>query len=486
MWPGRENGKNQTGFRQKNTGRLLQWGSIMDGLSRKLTSGPLARQVVAFSLPLVASNLLQVLFNMSDLMVVGRFSGAEALGAVGSTTTLVALFTGFLIGMGSGVNVLVARYFGAGSRRSLRETIHTAVLVCLAVGLVMLAAGGLLGRFFLTVLNTKEELMEGAVLYLRIYFLGMPALALYNFGNAVFSAIGNTRRPLAYLSAAGVLNILLNLFFVIVCHLGVAGVAIASVLSQYLSAGLILSALMRSREDYRLELRRLRIYPAKCRMLLSLGLPAGLQNAIFQMANLFIQAGVNSFDAVVVEGNAAAANADAIVYDVMSAFYTACTSFMGQNLGAGQRQRVLRSYFVCLGYSFGAGLALGVGLVVLGPQFLGLFTTEAAVVQAGMHRLTIMGLSYAVSAFMDCTIAASRGLGRTMVPTVIVILGSCVFRILWVNTVFAWYGTITSLYLVFICSWVITSAAELVYFACCYRSETARPPRPARLAVGSV
>ena len=448
----------------------------MTGISQNLTSGPLARQIFFFSLPLAASNLLQVLFNMADLMVVGRFAGPEALGSVGSTTTLVVLFTGFLIGMGSGANVLIARYFGAGDRRSLRETVQTAAIVCLAAGCIVLAAGAIFSKPLLALLGTKEELIGGAELYLRIYFLGMPAMALYNFGNAVFSAIGNTKKPLLYLSTAGVLNILLNLFFVMVCRLSVLGVALASVLSQYLSAGLIVGALLRSRESYALKLSGIRLYPAKCRKLLALGLPAGLQNAIFQIANLFIQAGVNSFDAVVVEGNSAAANSDGIVYDVMAAFYTACTSFMGQNFGARKKSRVLRSYFISLGYSFGAGALLGLSLAVFSQPFLGLFTTEAAVIQAGTHRLVVMGLSYGLSAFMDCSIAASRGLGKTLAPTVIVILGSCVLRIIWVHTVFAYFHTILSLYLVYAFTWTVTSIAELIYFAHCYRTQTACLP----------
>lgn len=456
--------------------RPLQWGSAMTGLSQNLTSGPLTRQILFFSLPLVASNLLQVLFNMSDLMVVGHFAGPEALGAVGSTTTLVTLFTGFLIGMGSGVNVLIARYFGAGNRRSLRETVHTAAIVCLVIGCIVLAAGLLLSSAMLSLLGTKPELMEGARLYLKIYFLGMPAMALYNFGNAVFSAIGNTKKPLLYLSSAGVLNVLLNLFFVIVCRLSVVGVAAASVLSQYLSAALIVGALLRSKEVYALRLSGLRVYPAKCRKLLALGLPAGLQNAIFQIANLFVQSGVNSFDAVVVEGNSAAANSDGIVYDVMAAFYTACSSFMGQNFGARKKDRVLRSYFISLAYSFGSGALLGISLAVFSRPFLGLFTTDAAVIQAGTHRLVVMGLSYCISAFMDCSIAASRGLGKTMVPTVLVILGSCVLRILWVHTVFAYFHTILFLYLVYAFTWTVTSIAELLYFAHCYRTETASLP----------
>lgn len=434
-----------------------------------LTQGRLGKQILFFSLPLMISNVLQVLFNMSDIAVVGRFAGAAALGAVGSTTILVTLFTGFLIGMGTGVNVLVARCCGARSEKDAQETVHTAFLLMAAVGVLLMLAGLLFSRQMLGLLNTKEELIDSATLYLRIYFLGMPAMALYNFGNAVFSAVGNTKKPLYYLLAAGILNVLLNLFLVIVCHLDVAGVAIASAASQCLSALLIVRALCREEGLHALHLKKLRLYPKKARELLALGVPSGGQNAIFAIANLFIQAGVNSFDATVVAGNAAAANADSLIYDVMAAFYTACASFMSQNLGAGRKERVLRSYFLSLGYSFFAGGILGMLLLLFGEPFLSLFTSDPAVMQAGMERLVIMSFSYAMSALMDCTIAASRGLGKSVVPMIIVIMGSCVFRVAWVYTVFAYFKTITSLYLLYIFSWTITGAAEAVYFAHCYR-----------------
>ena len=324
----------------------------------------------------------------------------------------------------------------------------------------------------LKLLHTKPELIGGAVLYLRIYFLGMPALAVFNFGNAVFSAVGDTRRPLFYLSVAGVVNVVLNLFFVIACGLDVAGVAMASVISQYISAVLVVTALFRSREGYGLRLWALRFNKSRTRAIVAIGIPSGMQNGIFELANLFIQMGVNTFSATMVAGNSAATNADALVYDVMAAFYTACGSFIGQNYGAGKKDRIRRSYFISMAYSFGAGLLLGLLLLLFGRQFLGLFTTDPAVMEAGLHRLTIMSLSYCVSAFMDCTIAASRGLGRSAVPTVIVILGSCVFRIIWVYTVFAWFGTIVSLYLLYVFSWSITAIAEIAYFVHVYRQKT--------------
>ena len=439
--------------------------------SKDLTQGSLWKQILIFSLPLMLSNILQVLFNMSDIAVVGRFSGETALGAVGSAAMLVTLFTGFMIGMGGGINVLIARYFGSHNTKALRETLHTGLVLCFLMGLLMMGVGIGLARGLLVLLNTKEELLEQAVLYLRIYFLGLPALALYNFGNGVLSAVGDTRHPLYFLGAAGVGNVALNLFFVIACRMSVAGVALASVIAQYFSGIAIVVFLFRKKEVYGLRFREIRVSARRARSILALGVPAGCQNAIFCIANLFIQAGVNTFDAVVVEGNSAAANADALVYDVMAAVYMACSSFMSQNFGAGIRERVKKSYFICLAYSVGVGFLLGGSLAALGRPFLSLFTTNPQVIEAGLERLTIMGLSYGVSGVMDCTIAASRGLGKAFVPTVLVILGSCVFRVIWVYTVFAYFGTLTSLYLLYVFSWTITGIAEVLYFAGCYRKQ---------------
>lgn len=438
---------------------------------KNLTEGPLGRQILVFSLPLVLSNLLQAVFNMTDIAVVGRFAGSQALGSVGSTTIFITLMTGFLIGLGGGVNVLVARFYGAEHPKDVERSVHSALLVCLAAGVLLLAVGVAFSPVLMRLLGTKPDLIDGAILYLRIYFLGMPAMAIYNFGNGVFSAVGNTRKPLVYLTIAGVLNVLLDMFFVIVCKMSVAGAALATILTQYLSAFLILRALARTDGCYGLRREKLQMDPAMTRSILELGVPAGCQNAIFALANLFIQASINTFDTVVVSGNAAAANADPLVYDVMAAFYTACASFMSQNYGAGKPERVKRSYFISLGYSFGIGAVLGLSLVLFGQTFLSLFTTEPAVAEAGMQRLVIMGLSYPISAFMDCTIAASRGLGRTIVPTFIVIMGSCVFRVIWVYTVFAFFGTLLSLYLLFVCSWTITAIAEGIYFVRVYREE---------------
>lgn len=434
-----------------------------------LNSGNLSIQILLFSLPLMLSNVLQVLFNMADLAVIGHFSGSLSLAAVGSTTTAVALFTGVLIGLGSGVNALIARYYGARDFTELRRTTHSSALILLICGGIMTLLGLFGSRSLLWLLQTKAEVLDQATLYMQIYFCGMPALALYNFGNAVYSAIGDTKKPLLFLSLSGVLNVVLNLFFVIVCHMDVAGVALASVLSQYLSAVLILLTLFRSKEVYSLRFRELRICPKNRREILGLGVPSGLQNGIFYVANLFVQFGVNTFDTVMVAGNSAAANADGLVYDVMGAFYTAASSFIGLNYGAGNRKRIRQSYLLCLGYAFGIAAIMGSLLVLFGPQFLSVFTSDPAVIDAGMKRLGIMGWMYCVSAFMDGAIAGCRGLGKSLMPMVVVFTGSCIFRVIWVFTVFAYFRTIASLYLLYLFSWVITAVFENWYFIRCYR-----------------
>ena len=442
--------------------------------SYSLTEGSLLPAIVRFSIPLMLSNVLQVLFNMSDIAVVGRFAGSQALGAVGSTTILVSLFTGFLIGMGSGVNVVTARYLGARQHQDVIQTVHTSAILLLITGVLLLVFGFLFTPPMLRLLGTKDELLDGAIRYLRIYLLGMPALAVFNFGNGVLSASGDTKRPLLFLFIAGALNVALNLLFVIVFQMAEAGVALASAVSQYVSASLIVLSLAHRTESIGLSRAQLHLDRKKSRQILSISIPSGLQNAIFAIANLFIQAGVNTFDAVMVEGNAAAANADALIYDVMAAVYLACSSFMSQNYGAGNRERVKKSYLLCLGLSFGIAAVMSAVLVIFGRAFLSLFTRDAEVVEAGLTRLRVMGCSYAFSALMDCTIAASRGLGRSAVPTVIVILGSCVFRVIWVFTVFAHFHTILSLYLLYIFSWTITGIAELCYFIYCYRDKMRR------------
>ena len=436
-----------------------------------MVDGSLWKNMFLFSVPLMLSQLLQVLFNMADVAVVGKFSSAEALGSVGSTTILVSLFTGFLIGMGSAVNVRVAQHLGAQDKPRTRASIRTSFVICLSMGCIIMVLCLVSARFILEVLGTKEDLIDGAELYFRIYALGMPALGVFNFGNGVLSAKGDTKRPLAYLMVAGILNVVFNLFFVIICNMAEDGVALASIITQYVSAVLILVHMGKQQDDCSFRLQDLKkgIDKSEQKRILGLGIPAGFQHSIFAIANLFIQGAVNTFDSVMVEGNSAAANADAIIYNVMAAFYTACSTFMGQNLGAAKHDRVLKSYFIGIVYSFLAGAVLGGALFLFGREFLSLFANDEAVIEAGLQRTGIMCFSYAFSAFMDCTIAACRGIGKSFAPTVIVIMGSCVFRVVWIYTVFAHFHTIPSLYLLYVFSWLITSVAEIICFAVNYR-----------------
>ncbi len=442
----------------------------MKSYEMDMCTGSLWKKIMVFSVPLMFSNILQVVFNISDVAVVGKFAGPIALGAVGSTSILVTLSTGLLLGLASGVSALTALYIGAKDDESVKSTVHTSAILMAVSGVVIMVLGIGFASGILTVMHTKDELIRDAVLYLRIYLLGTPALAIFNLGNAILSAAGDTRRPLYYLTFAGVVNVILNLFFVIACHMGVAGVAVASIISQYISAFLVIRLLVRSGEAFALRPGCLKTDRDKLKRILQIGIPSAIQYALFAVANLFVQASVNSFDHVMVEGNSAAANSDPLVYDMMAAFYTACTSFIAQNLGAKRRDRILKSFYICTLYSFMLGLFLGVGLYVLRYPFLSLFTNESAVVSAGIKRISVMALSYCVSAFMDCTIAASRGLGKTIVPMLIVTAGSTVFRLLWIWIVFAHFRTIESLYLLYVCSWTITAAAEIVYFAKIFRS----------------
>ena len=417
--------------------------------SIEMVTGSLWKNIFLFSIPLMCSQLLEVVFNLSDVAVVGRFADYKALGAVGSTTLLVTLFVGFLIGMGSGVNVRTAHALGSGNRQNTEETVHSALILCALMGLLVGAVCFFFSGGMLKLLHTKDDLIGQASLYLKIYAIGLPAMGVYNFGNGVLSARGDTKRPLYYLAAAGV--------------------ATATAIAQYVSAMLIMVHLLRRKDECHVSLKKIRFHKKACIDILVIGIPAGIQNAIFAIANLFVQSGVNSFDTYMVSGSAAATNADTIIYNVMYAFYIACSSFMGQNYGTGNKKRVLKSYFISLFYSFTIGLILGLLLFIFGHQFLSLFATDAAVIDAGMQRIKIMAFSYCFSSFMDCTIAASRGIGKTIIPTIIIIMGSCVFRIVWIYTVFAWFHTIPALFLLYLFSWIITSIAEIIYFIIIYR-----------------
>ena len=422
-----------------------------------------------FSIPLMLTNLLQVFFNLADVAVVGKFAGPIALGAVGSTTILCSLTSSFLVGMSSGINALTARYIGADDRDSESKVIHTGFIICAITGLGIMAGFILLSRPILTALGTKPELMDQALIYFRLYMLGSPAVALYNHGNAVLSAAGDTRRPLVILSLAGFINVILNLVFVLLLGMNADGVAIASIIAQYISCVLITRVLLTSSDHFRLVPACIKLDKNMAGRILAISLPSAIQYSMFAIANLFVQSAVNSFDHVTVEGNSAAMNADPIVYDMMAAFYTASTSFIAQNYGAGKMDRVRQTYLVTTVYSFGLGLILGLVFHFYDTQFLLLFTSDTGVITQGSIRLGIISLSYCLSAFMDNSIYAARGLGRTRVPMIIIILGAVVLRISWIFTIFAYFKTLQSLYLLYACSFTFTGILGNIYLLYAYR-----------------
>ncbi len=400
-----------------------------------------------------------------------------ALGAVGSTPQILFFMVGILQGLGGGVNVIAAYYEGAKLKKDVSETVHTALITCLAFGFLLLAAGQFFSVQVLSLLKTKPELIDMAGLYMRIYTLGMPAAAVYNWGNALLSAIGDTKRPVIYLTVAGVINVILNLIFVIGLGWDVEGVAWASVISQYISAGLILYTIIKGTGDMKLSFSELKIVPSKLRRVLRIGLPAGLQNSIFAFANMFIQFGVNSFSALTVAGISASSQADPVCYEMMAAFYAACSSYIGQNHGAKKPERVKKTYFICMEYSFVAAVIYSVVLWLFRYQFMALFSTEPEVIEAGITRIGIMCLTYSCSCLMDNTIAASRGLGHTLIPSVVVSVGSCAFRIIWVYTIFMYFNTILSLFSLYFVSWTLTGIFEIFYFVYIYRKEFRTVPQ---------
>lgn len=441
----------------------------MKTYEKDLTEVPLFKGIFFYSAPLILTNLLQVLFNIADVAVVGRFAGALPLGSVGSTSQLLFFFTGLLMGLSGGINVIVAYYIGAKSKKDISESVHTAFIISLIAGIILMIVGFFFARPILTLIKTKPELLDGAVTYFSIYMLSMPGVAIYNYGNAVLGAAGDTKRPLYFLTISGVVNIILNLFFVIVCDMDCAGVALSTVISQYISAILVMIPLFIGIGDVKFSLKSFRLNGEKSRRILKIGVPAGLQNSIFAFSNTVIQVGVNSFDAIMVAGTSASSNLDNIIYNVMGAFYTANATFIGQNYGAKKKKRILQSSIISNGYALFFGIVISILLYIFGRQAIGLFTTDEKVIEAGLLRLNIMVFSYPVASFMDNTIAANRGLGKTVVPSIIVLIGSCLFRIVWVYTIFAWFKTIPSLFLLYIFSWALTAIAEIIYFIREYR-----------------
>ena len=429
-----------------------------------MCDGPLLSKILLFSVPLMMSGILQLLFNAADIIVVGRFAGSSALAAVGSTSSLINLLINVFVGLSVGVNVLVAKYYGGQREKDMSETVHTAVLTSLLSGLFLVILGGIAARPLLHLMGTPDDVLDQAVLYMRIYFLGMPVLMVYNFGAAILRAIGDTRRPLYFLFMAGVVNVALNLFFVIGLGMGVDGVGWATVISEHVSALLVLKSLMEAPGALKLNLKELRIHPKKLKRIVKIGLPAGMQGAIFSISNVLIQSSVNSFGSSAMAGNTASANIEGFVYTAMNAVYQTNLSFTSQNLGGRKYSRINRIMYICLAVVTVVGITLGITAVLAGDLLLGIYSSDAQVLRYGMLRLEIICGTYFLCGIMDCMVGSLRGLGYSVIPMFVSLTGACGFRVLWVFTVFAAYRSLDVLYLSYPVSWAITAIAHMITF----------------------
>lgn len=431
-----------------------------------MCNGPLLGKMLMFAVPLMCSSLLQLLFNAVDVIVVGRFAGDTALAAVGSNTSLINLLTNFFMGLSIGANVLAARFYASKKEKDLTETVHTAMLLSIFSGLILTVIGCLGARVILTWMQTPTEVLDLAVVYLRIYFLGMTATMIYNFGSAILRAVGDTQRPLYYLFSAGIINVVLNLFFVIVYKMGVAGVAIATVISQTISAILIVRCMMKEEGGIRLELKKLHIYKDKFIRILKIGLPASFQGIVFSVSNVIIQASVNSFGAITVAGNSAAANIEGFVWVAMNAFHQAAITFTSQNMGAGKYERINKILYVAQGSVLVVGLVLGNFCVFFGETLLQLYTSSPEVMQAGMMRLNVVCRTYALCGMMDVMVGSLRGLGYSVMPMIVSMIGACGTRLFWIFTFFKMpeFHSVTSLYMTYPVSWILTLMTHIICF----------------------
>ena len=430
-----------------------------------MTNGPLVGKTIRFAIPLALSGILQLLFNAADIIVVGQFVGPQALAAVGSTSALIQLIVNLFIGLSIGVNVLVARYYGAGQRKDLHETVHTAVLVSLVCGVVLIFLGVALSRPLLEMMGTPEDVIGQAVLYMRIYFIGMPVMMLYNFGSAILRAVGDTQRPLYFLFIAGVVNVILNLIFVIIFHMGVEGVAIPTVISQCISATLVLLCLVKSDTVYRVELKKLTIHKDKLLQMVKIGVPAGIQSATFSISNVLIQSSINSFGSTVVAGSAAAGNIENFVYQAMNAFYQTNLTFTGQNYGAGECRRVDKTLLYCQGFVIVTGLLLGNLVYYFGHPLVSIYAPgEEDVIRQGIIRLGYVARPYALCGIMDTMVGSLRGLGYSIGPMIVSLIGACGLRVAWIFTIFQMYRTPENLYISYPISWIVTGAVHILFF----------------------
>lgn len=433
-----------------------------------MCNGPLFGKILIFYIPLMLSGTLQLLFNAADIVVVGRFAGSDSLAAVGATSALTNLIVNLFIGLSVGANVLVAHFYGAGQREELKSMVQTAVATAAVGGVILTVVGVLASQPALSLMGTPDNVISQAVLYMRIYFLGMPFMMVYNFGSAVLRAVGDTKRPLYYLLIAGMVNVALNLFLVIVFSLGVAGVAIATVISQGISAALVVRCLARSDSAYRLVLQGIRITPDKLIKMFQIGMPAGLQGALFSISNVLIQSSVNSFGYIAMAGNTAASNIEGFVYTAMNSFHQTAISFCGQNYGAMKFRRVGKVTAVCLGLVTVVGLLMGNGAYFGGNVLLRLYSSDEEVIRYGILRMLYICVPYFLCGIMDVMVGALRGIGYSIMPMLVSLTGACLFRVVWIYTAFRQVPTLQCLYISYPISWALTFLVHLACFGVVY------------------
>lgn len=428
--------------------------------------GSLWNKILLFALPLMASSALQLLFNAADVVVVGRYAGKEALAAVGSNTSLINLTINLFVGLSVGTNVVVARDLGAGRKDNVSRSVHTSVALALVSGVGLMVFGVVMVRQLLTWMESPTDVIDLATVYLRIYFCGMPANIFYNFGASILRAQGDTRRPLYYLTFAGVVNVLLNLFFVIVLEMSVAGVALATIVSQYISAALVMGCLMKETGPLHLDLKKLRLEWDVVGRILQVGMPAGFQGVLFALSNVVIQSSLNSFDdSVLVAGSAASANIEAFVYLSMNAVYQAAITFVGQNYGAGKFKRVDKVALECAGFVCAIGLVMGNLVVLFGGKLAGIYAPDdPAVVAQAVVRLSIICRFYCVGGLMDVMVGVLRGLGYSIAPMIVSLCGVCGLRLVWVATVFRRFRMPQVLYASYPMTWTLTLLVHTAIF----------------------
>ncbi len=429
-----------------------------------MLNGPLAGKIILFALPLAASSVLQQLFNAADLAVVGRFSSSKAMAAVGSNSSVISLMVSLFLGLSVGANVLIASMIGEGRQNKINEAIHTVIAVAIAAGLLLLMIGMVLAKPILQMMGAPEEVMNLAVLYLRIYFVGMPFMMIYNFGSAVLRSKGDSRRPLYFLIVAGILNVILNLIFVAGFHLHVIGVASATVISNGVSACLTLRFLINDEEPFKLKLKKLRIKPDQLKYILRVGIPAGLQGTIFSLSNVVIQSAINSFGADAIAGSTAAQNFEFITFCVTNAFVQAAITFTSQNYAAGKKARCKRIFVLSLLIGFSCAELVNLSLILSRHTLIQLFTTDEAVISYAMIRIMTVAIANALIANYEITGGCLRGMGYSILPTLITVFGSCVLRLIWIFTFFAINRSFQNLMLVYPVSWVITGSSMLIAY----------------------